>query len=244
MSNSYDTHVSSEPGSAQVDSPGTLETAKEEATELTATAAAQAMSVGSTAKTEASSVLGEAKVQAKDLYAQTQRELKDQAQTQQQRVALGLRAVSGELDAMASNSSSSGLASDVVQQVSDRLSAASTWLGDRDPGSVLQEVKGFARRQPAVFIFAAVAIGVAAGRLTRALAQNASDDNVADAAAQTGDAPRASQPEMWSPSSNAGVPVADPDVDTAVDTPIYAQSSSEWADALSTEDGDVRRDSV
>ena len=61
----------------------------------------------------------EAKYQAKDLYAQTQRELKDQAQTQQQRVAAGLRSVSDELDSLAANAQNPGLAVDLAVQVSD-----------------------------------------------------------------------------------------------------------------------------
>ncbi|MCB8044091.1 hypothetical protein JM654_07190 [Microbacterium oxydans] len=119
---------------------------------------------------------GEAKTQAKDLYAQTQRELSEQANTQQQRLAGGLRSVSDELGSMATNSDGSGVASDLVQQVSGRLSAAATWLGDRDPGSVLTEVKRYARRKPGTFILAAAIGGIVVGRLTRALAANASDE--------------------------------------------------------------------
>lgn len=217
-----------------MDSPGTLDTAKHEAAELKHTATEQGKNVVDTAKQEASSVLGEAKWQAKDLYAQTQRELKDQAGTQQQRLSMGLRSVSDELSSMADGSTTSGLATDLVRQVSARLSTASSWLGDRDPGSVLLEVKRFARRKPGTFILAAVVIGVAAGRLTRALASNAADEKAA--AAKT---PVRTEPDAWTPPITAGSPsTVEP-----LDTPIYAQSTSDWADH-GTEDGDVRRDTL
>lgn len=218
-----------------MDSPDTLDTAKQEASNLTDATTEQAKNVAGTAKDEASSVLGEAKWQAKDLYAQTQRELKDQAQTQQQRIALGLLSVSSELAAMASNSPSSGLATDVVRQVSSRLSSASTWLDARDPGAVLLEVKRIARRKPGTFILAAVVVGVVAGRLTRALTSNASDER---SAAETSDSGR-NAPDSWAPATA----VASPTDGGEADTPIFAQSSSDWADSKGTEDGNVRSDS-
>src|SRR5690606_25470999 len=125
---------------------GTVEDAKHEAADLKDSAAAQAKDVLDTAKDEAASVVGEAKLQAKDLYHQTQRELKDQAGAQQQRLAAGLHSVGDELRSMAAGSDGSGIAADLVQQVSGRMSAAATWLGDRDAGSVLDEVKRYARR--------------------------------------------------------------------------------------------------
>lgn len=180
MSDSYETPGSAGSGVQSSDSSGKVDAAKHEAADLKDTAASQAKDVLGTAKAEASTVVGEAKSQAKDLYAQTQRELKEQASTQQQRIASGLRSVGDELGSMASNSSGTGVASDLVQQVSTRLSSAATWLGDRDPGSVLDEVKRFARRRPGTFILGAAVIGIAVGRLTRALAANAADDKAAD----------------------------------------------------------------
>jgi hypothetical protein len=215
---------------------GTIDAAKQEAADMKDTAAAQANEVLGTAKEEASSVVSEAKVQAKDLYAQTQRELKDQANTQQQRIAFGLRSVGDELDSMAANSPASGLATDIVRQVSRRVSSAAAWLGDRDPGSVLAEVKQYARRKPVTFIVAAAIAGIVVGRLTRALAANASDQH-ADS-----NGPRAlPQPAAWAPatvgSNGSNGPVED--------TPVYAQAAPAWVDGgASTGDGDGRRDSV
>lgn len=176
MSDSFGT---TRPVGSDVQSPegaGTVDAAKQEAADLKDTAKVQAGNVLGTAKDEAAAVVGEAKVQAKDLFGQTRQELTAQATTQQQRIAVGLRSVSDELGSMAANADGGGVASDLVQQVSSRLSAASTWLGDRDPAAVLTEVKRFARRRPGTFILAAAVAGIVVGRLTRALASNASDE--------------------------------------------------------------------
>lgn len=174
---------------------GKVDAAKHEAADLKDTATTQAKDVVDTAKDEAASVVGEAKLQAKDLYAQTTRELGDQASAQQQRIATGLRSVGDELGSMAANSDGSGIAGDLVQQVSTKLSAAATWLGDREPGDVLTEVKRFARRRPGTFILAAALAGIVVGRLTRALATNAKEgkdaENGLGAASAESTAPRA-----------------------------------------------------
>ncbi|WP_313355819.1 hypothetical protein [Microbacterium sp.] len=219
-----------------------VDAAKHEASDLTDSATGHAKDVLGAAKDEASNVVGEAKMQAKDLYAQTQRELRDQASTQQQRLATGLRSVGDELGSMASNSDGSGIAADLVQQASGRVSAAANWLGDRDPGAVLTEVKRYARRKPGTFILAAAVGGVIIGRLTRALASDAADQK--HAAAQTPAAPPAPAvppappvPPVTQvhPDHSVPTPVSDSST-SAAETPLYSQTRSTRADA-SGEDG-------
>lgn len=231
MSESYGTGV---PSTATPGTTGTVDTAKHEAAELKDTVTDQAKGVVATAKGEASSVVHEATSQAKSLFAQTQSELKDQASTQQQRVATGLQSISDELGSMASGSEQSGLAADLVRQASGRLAGAATWLSDRDPGSVLTEVKRFARRKPGTFILGAAVLGVVVGRLTRALATNAADEH-ADAANAT--VPARPVGDLSTP--RVGVST----LDAREETPIFAQTSPEWADQR-TEAGDDRRDTV
>ena len=206
----------------------TLDTAKHEAADLKDTAVEQAKDVAATVKDEASVVLGEAKSQAKDLYVQTQQELKEQANTQQQRIAAGLKSVGAELRAMAANSAgaaNSGVATDIVQQLSGRLSGAATWLGDRDAGAVLTEVKRYARRKPGTFIIGAAIAGIVFGRLTRALAANAAADSEA-AAARTNAAARTSPPavDAWrTPSTpSPAVTIAEGE------TPLYTRSTAAY----------------
>ncbi|MCC2030036.1 hypothetical protein KEC56_11015 [Microbacterium sp. YMB-B2] len=235
MSDNYET---TSPSGSDVNAPGSsgkVDAAKQEAADLKDTAATQAKDVLGTAKDEAAAVVGEAKTQAKDLYAQTQRELSEQANTQQQRLAGGLRSVSDELGSMATNSEGSGVASDLVQQVSGRLSAAATWLGDRDPGAVLAEVKRYARRKPGTFILAAAIGGIVVGRLTRALTANASDDK--DAAPVPAPAPA---PRQVYPDPSVSVPVVN---GAGVGAPLYSQAEASRPDILG-EDGYDRPDTV
>lgn len=245
MSESY---VTTSPGGSGVQTAepsGKVDAAKQEAADLKDTAATQAKDVLGTAKDEASTVLGEAKFQAKDLYAQTQQELKDQASTQQRRVAAGLRSVSDDLGAMAANSNGGGVAADVVHQISTRLSSASSWLGDRDPSAVLDEVKRFARRRPGTFILGAAITGIIVGRLTRALASNASDDK--DATSSASAASRPALPPVPAPQLIESDPWTATPVGSAADagagTPLYAQTASGTTDILA-EDGDGRSDTI
>ena len=223
---------------------GKVDAAKQEASNLKDTATDQAKDVLGTAKSEAKSVASEAKSQAKDLYAQTTHQLKDQANTQQQRIAGGLRSVGDELDSMARNSENSGVASDLVGQVSSRLSSAGNWLADRDPASVLDEVKRFARRRPGAFILGAAITGIVAGRLTRALASTARDEKTSGTPSGTSSG-RAigagSTEDVWTPNGTGTTAATEPSFD---ETPIYAESSAAFGDTTPLEDGDGRRNTL
>jgi hypothetical protein len=151
------------------------DTAKEQAANVGQTAASSAKDVASTAKEEATKVASTAKRQAKDLVHETRSQLSEQAGAQQQKVASGLHSLSDELRGMADSSSEPGIASDLVSQVASRAGSVATWLEDRDPGSLLEEFKGFARRKPGTFIAVAAVAGVLAGRLTRSLVTEAKE---------------------------------------------------------------------
>jgi len=62
-----------------------------------------------------------------------------------------------------------------VDDVARRAEDAATWLDDRDPGSLLEEARGFARRRPGTFLAVAAGLGVVAGRLSRSLVDEARD---------------------------------------------------------------------
>lgn len=146
---------------------------KEEAGDVARTAADSAQSVAQTAKTEATNVASEAKANAKDLLHQARHDLTEQAGAQQQKVADGLRSVSDELHAMARASDQPGVATDLVRQAAERSSSVASWLDARDPGSLLDEVKSFARQRPGTFLLLAAGAGVLAGRLSRSLSAGA-----------------------------------------------------------------------
>ncbi len=170
---------------------GTVETAKQEAAGVAGAVGDAASGVVDTAKSEAGHVAQEVKVNARQLLTQTKGELSDQAQAQQQRVAEGLRSISDELSTMANSTENGGVATDLVQQAAQRSSSVAQWLEGRDPGSLLDEVKGFARRKPGTFLLLAAGAGVLAGRLGRGMAGNASDAASPSGTPATTETPRA-----------------------------------------------------
>lgn len=161
----------------------TKSAAKDEAKDVGREGVDAAKNVAHTAGSEAKNVAHEAGSQAKNLVSELGSDLKSQAGSQQQRVTEGLRSLSDELRSMA-DKSESGTAQQLVQQVSDRTGSAASWLEGRDPGSLLDEVTGFARRRPGTFLLVAAGAGLLAGRLARGL-QGGSD---------SGDSPSAGGP--------------------------------------------------
>src|SRR5690606_5065529 len=108
--------------------------------------------------------------QARSLFDQTTSELGSQAGNQQQRLAEGLRSLAQQFGSMAEGSSdSSGQATGLVREASQRTETLASWLEQREPGDVLEEVRRFARRRPGAFIAIAAGVGVLAGRMTRGL---------------------------------------------------------------------------
>ncbi|SKC42583.1 hypothetical protein [Plantibacter cousiniae (nom. nud.)] len=198
-----------------IDSPstghgGAVDTAREQAGDLAASAKASAGDVAGTAKDAAAQVAGEARRQAKDLLHESRSELVEQAGQQQQRVAAGLRSLGEELGGMARSSEQPGIAADLVSQAAGRADAVASWLDARDPGSLLNEVKDFARRSPGTFIGLAALAGVVAGRLTKNLAAEAKESGPSKTR------PSSSAPSADTPSATAARPAeADADVELA-----------------------------
>ncbi|MHC6593896.1 hypothetical protein [Arthrobacter sp. C152] len=151
------------------------QTAKEEASNVAGEAASAAQGVAHTAKGEAANVASEAKASAQDLLQQARTGLSSQAGTQQQKAAEGIRSISGQLHSMASAPDQQGVASDLIRQAAERTSSMATWLENREPGDLLNEVQRFARNRPGTFLLLAAGAGVLAGRLTRGLTAGAPD---------------------------------------------------------------------
>jgi hypothetical protein len=162
------------PGGA-AGSASTKEAAKDEAAAVAGHAAGQAKNVAETAKAEAANVASEVKTGARDLLHQAKADLTDQAGTQQQKAAEGIRTISSQLHTMADASDQPGVATDLIRQAAERSQSVASWLENRDPGSLLEEVKSFARQRPGTFLLAAAGAGLLAGRLGRSLQAGAPD---------------------------------------------------------------------
>ncbi len=157
------------------DDASTTEVAKDQAGQVADTAKQAGAQVAGTVKEQAGQVTAEAGKQAKQLLSQAQSEVTEQAAATQQRVAQGLHALADELTGMTKNSDQDGPATDLARQAADKAHQAAGWLADRDPGTLLDEVRSFARRKPGTYLAIALGAGVLAGRLTRGLTAPADD---------------------------------------------------------------------
>ena len=163
---------------AKDEAANVADTAKEQAANVAGTAKDAGRHVADTAKDQARQVAGEAKHQARQLLDQTMGEVRDQAKTQQGRAASGIRTFGDELRGMADGSAPAqgGMASQLVNEVAQRASSAATWLEDREPADLLEELKSFARRRPGTFIAIAGISGLLVGRLARGIVGEAKDE--------------------------------------------------------------------
>ena len=165
------TMTTTDSGSSQ-----TRDVAKEEAKGVAQDAVQGGKQTAETAKQQAGEVAGEAKNQARALLDQTREQIASQGSDQQQRAASGLRSVADEITSMINGEGgTSGMASDLARQLSDRVQTAADWLESREPRDLLDEVQRFARRRPGTFLAAAGVLGVLGGRMTRGAVDEARD---------------------------------------------------------------------
>jgi hypothetical protein len=127
--------------------------------------------VATTTKEQVGEVAAEAGRQARDLASEARTQVRQQAGTQQRQLAGRLRSVGDELSTMADKGEGSGLATELTREVSGRVHNWAGWLETREPADVLAEIRQFARRRPGLFLLGAALAGVAAGRLTRGMAE-------------------------------------------------------------------------
>jgi uncharacterized protein YjbJ (UPF0337 family) len=161
------TNYQSDLGTFQADEDGSSG-AKEQAKAAAGTAAEQTKNVAGTAQEEAARVASEASSQLRGLLQQATSQVEEQSSEQKTRLAQTVRTFAEDLDSMHAEDQSSGLASQVVQEVAQQARALASRLEGREPRELLDDVRRFARRRPGTFILGALAAGVITGRLTRA----------------------------------------------------------------------------
>jgi hypothetical protein len=164
------------PSSASPSDGSTTEVAKDQAATVAQGTAEAGQHVAGVAKDQVAAVATEAGSQAKGLLAQARTELTTQAGQQQQRIAEGLRALGEELHSMTQHDGQSGVATDLAHQGAQRSQDIASWLDQREPGHLVEEVTAFARRKPGMFLLLAAGVGLAAGRLTRGVKDASSQE--------------------------------------------------------------------
>jgi hypothetical protein len=180
MTHSIDTPTQPPPSGATSasTSPSTTDVAKDQAGTVASTAVQAGSQVASTAADQAKQVTQETRRQAQDLVQQGRQQLQEQARTGQQKAGQGLSSLAQELRSMVEGGqTSSGPATDLVRQAGDKLEEFAGWVQNREPGDLVNELRGFARRRPGVFLLGAAVAGVVAGRLTTGVVAAHRDDS-------------------------------------------------------------------
>jgi hypothetical protein len=170
------------------DSRSAKHVAREEMGNVADTAVDHGGQVTQTAREQGGRVVSETTQQLRQLTDQARSQLAEQAGSQQQRAADGLRRMSDDLSAM-SDSSTTGTAQQLVRGASEQFARVAEWLADRDTDGLLDDVRGFARRHPGTFLLAAGAVGVVAGRATRSGVEVARSDDDDEPTAEPGGPP-------------------------------------------------------
>lgn len=182
---------------AKAGDQGAVDTAKEQASEVKQGAVEATQHVAGVAKDQASNVTAEAGRQAKELLDQARSELTGQAAAQQQRLAEKIGALGEELHSMAEGGENPGIAADLARHGSRAAQDVASWLSDREPGALVDELKTFARRRPGAFLVAAVGAGLVAGRLTRGLKDSSGNGGGAEQEAFGGTQGRSYDPSPY-----------------------------------------------
>ena len=184
---------------------------QERAQGAASTATDEGRHVAGVAQEEASKVASEAAQQVKgvadDALSQVADQMSEQARTQRDRVVGLLQSFGDDLGRMVEQADDSSLATQAAREAQTRARALGDRLDGREPGELLEDLRGFARQRPGTFLLGALAAGVVAGRLLR----GARDGAVAASA----EPPRATGPEYGAPPSASGVPTTNPPMPSA-----------------------------
>lgn len=187
--------------------------AKDKAADAADAARHAAGDVANTATDKAKDVVDEAHRQARNLVGEAREQLNGQVGVQHRNLVDNLHTLADELRRMSDASEQQGLASELVGQAGDRARGAADWIGSRQPGDLLDEVRSFARRRPGTFVVGALVAGVAVGRLTRGVVAAHTDDesSAGSPAAVDDSAPRnpSDATGYSSPPAHQGLPTAE-----------------------------------
>jgi hypothetical protein len=167
----------SPPQHSEQEAPSTPQVAKQQAAEVGNTSAESGEQVMHTVGEQTRRVAEETSKQARNMLHEGRQQLTEQAREGQQKTAQGLHTLADQLENMYAKSDGSGIGPEVIHQAAGHTRTVASWLEDRQPGDLLNEVRGFARRKPGVFLAGAALAGVLVGRLTRGVVAAQSDDS-------------------------------------------------------------------
>ena len=177
--------ISSTNKAEQVGSVG-ASIARDEASNMASSLAKQSSAVADTARQDGQRIMSDAKEQLGNLTEQARRELHDLIQQSQEefaqradeqtdKAATALRSLAEEFGALADGRTTE--APHFVGMLREASQRARRYADRLDQGGIQgvgQELAGFARRRPGVFLLSAIAAGFVGGRLVRGVQQGGS----------------------------------------------------------------------
>ena len=213
-------------GASAVGSSSTSDTAKQQAGQVAQDAKQSGKQVAGTALDEGRNVLDEGRRQARDLTAQAAQQVDEQTRVQKDKASASLRTLAQELQSIGSGQGGQrGIATDLAQQAASTVHDIAGWLERRDPGDLVEDLRGVARRRPGAFLVGAVAAGVVAGRLTRgAVDANRSDDDSTSAASGERGSASYGVPATSSPDVDLTAPQETTPIGNTVGADLYAET--------------------
>ncbi|MFK0170559.1 hypothetical protein ACIQU5_17285 [Streptomyces sp. NPDC090306] len=144
-------------------------TARDKTSEGAALVGERTSDVARTAKDQAASTAHEATTQARDMAGQLREQLQNQSRAQAKQLAANVRRLADELHDMSENGKPDSTTTTVVRQLADGGRQAAAHLENRGPEGIVEDLRGFARRKPGLFLVGAAVAGFAAARVGKAV---------------------------------------------------------------------------
>ena len=137
-------------------SSSTTDAAKEQAGQVGQTAKESGKQVAGTAAEQGKHVLDEGRYQARNLTRETRTRSPSRAGRRRTRPRPVCAVSPTSCAGWPTARGTSGIASDLVQQASEKAGELGEWLENREPGDLVAELRGLARRKPGTFLLGAL----------------------------------------------------------------------------------------
>jgi hypothetical protein len=200
------------------DSPSTTAPTKEAVATVTDEASTQASELTNAAKEHAGAVVAEAKDQARNVVKDAQGELHAQAEQQARRVGQGLGEAGTQLRKMAERGEP-GAVTDLTRQLAGAFDRMSQRISDGGVSAIGDDLRGFARKQPGLFLLGAGVAGFVLTRAVRATGAASGSDTQAPQPGPPSTAPRTAPVTEPAPLIAPLAGATDPGASTSTATP-------------------------
>lgn len=155
----------------------TKQVAREQGQQVKGSAQDAASNVAGTAGDRARDLKQQAGTHARGIAGEATRQVRSRAEQETERAGAALGQAGSQLQALAEgNIDDAGVLGEYAQQAAQTVNRWADTVQDRGLEGLLDDMRGFARRRPGMFLLGALAAGVVAGRFGRNLREELSDD--------------------------------------------------------------------